>query len=191
WIMESETKQIGQYTCFKATATKTVDAESGFNFRRPPDDEKTDAPTTKNIQIVAWYTMQIPVNQGPSDYWGLPGLILEVSADKTIILCSKIVLNPEVKDVIKVPSKGKEITKIEYDEIVKKKMKNEGYSSLVIDNENMVFKKDNALFYLKKDSGTVAPISLPNLLINQFFVTNETLYIYSDGTLYQFQLKIN
>ncbi|WP_445731247.1 hypothetical protein [Mariniflexile sp.] len=72
-----------------------------------------------------------------------------------------------------------------------KKMKNEGYSSLVIDNENMVFKKDNALFYLKKDSGTVAPISLPNLLINQFFVTNETLYIYSDGTLYQFQLKIN
>uniref|UniRef100_UPI0040479788 hypothetical protein n=1 Tax=Mariniflexile sp. TaxID=1979402 RepID=UPI0040479788 len=52
---------------------------------------------------------------------GLPGLILEVSADKTIILCSKIVLNPEVKDVIKVPSKGKEITKIEYDEIVKKK----------------------------------------------------------------------
>ncbi|WP_445737939.1 GLPGLI family protein [Mariniflexile sp.] len=121
WIMESETKQIGQYTCFKATATKTVDAESGFNFRRPPDDEKTDAPTTKDIQIVAWYTMQIPVNQGPSDYWGLPGLILEVSADKTIILCSKIVLNPEVKDVIKVPSKGKEITKIEYDEIVKKK----------------------------------------------------------------------
>jgi hypothetical protein len=72
-----------------------------------------------------------------------------------------------------------------------KKIKNEGYTELDLDNENIVFKKDNTLFYLKKDSETAVPIDLPNLLINQFFVTNETLYIYSDEMLHQFQLKIN
>lgn len=122
WKMESETKQIGQYMCFKATANKTVDAESIYSFARPANTEQTETKATKEIQIVAWYTMQIPVSQGPGDYWGLPGLILEVSADKTIILCSKIIINPEEKESFKVPSKGKEISKVEYDEIAKKKM---------------------------------------------------------------------
>lgn len=72
-----------------------------------------------------------------------------------------------------------------------KKMKNQGYTSIEIDNENIIFKKDNALFYLKKDSGTIVPIRLPNLLINQFYVTNETLYIYNDEILHTYQLKIN
>lgn len=123
WKMTGETKQIGQYMCFKATATKTVDATGITSFRRPSRDEETDAekPTTKDIEIVAWYTMQIPVNQGPDDYWGLPGLILEINADRTTILCSKIILNPEVKEAIKVPSKGKEITKADYTALVKKK----------------------------------------------------------------------
>lgn len=122
WKMASETKQIGQYTCFKASFTKTVDAVPFGGFgRQPADGEKETAPT-KEIEIVAWYTLQIPVNQGPSDYWGLPGLILEITADRTTILCSKIVLNPEEKDVIEVPSKGKEITKEAYNAIQKKKM---------------------------------------------------------------------
>ena len=121
WKMEGETKQIGQYMCFKATAIKTVDAADFTSFRRPSDEEDKDNPKTKDIQIVAWYTMQIPVSQGPDEYWGLPGLILEVNADRTTILCSKIIINPEVKEVIKVPTKGKEVTKEEYTDIVKKK----------------------------------------------------------------------
>jgi len=46
----------------------------------------------KEIEIIAWYTPQIPVPQGPGEYFGLPGLILEIQADRTSILCSKIVL---------------------------------------------------------------------------------------------------
>lgn len=76
----------------------------------------------KEIEVVAWYTPQIPINQGPGEYWGLPGLILEVNEDRTTILCSKIVMNPEEKEEIKVPSKGKEVTREEYTETVKKKM---------------------------------------------------------------------
>ncbi|MCF7559161.1 hypothetical protein L3X39_00810 [Sabulilitoribacter multivorans] len=72
-----------------------------------------------------------------------------------------------------------------------KKIKNEGYTALAESNENIILKKDNSLFYLKKDSDVPHPIKIPNLLINQFFVTNETLYIYNNEILQQFQLKIN
>jgi hypothetical protein len=72
-----------------------------------------------------------------------------------------------------------------------KKIKNEGYTDLVESNENIILKKDNSLFYLKQNGDIPRPIKIPNLLINQFFVTNETLYIYNDETLQQFQLKIN
>ncbi len=144
WEMGTETKQIGQYTCFKATAVKPVDEMDFSNMRRRDRDtnEKKDATKTKDsskkevsdnpmdeletpkeIMITAWYTPQIPVNQGPGDYWGLPGLILEVNANRTTILCSKIVLNPDEKEELKVPVKGKEVTKQEYNDIMKNKIK--------------------------------------------------------------------
>ena len=49
------------------------------------------------IVVTAWYTLDIPVSHGPGDYWGLPGLILEISDDNTQILCTKIVMNPKEK----------------------------------------------------------------------------------------------
>src|SRR5690606_31416953 len=104
WKMENETKQIGQYMCFKATAVKKVDEMDFSSMRRRNRDNdaekaKDTTKTTnvmdeievpKEIIVTAWYTPQIPVNQGPGEYWGLPGLILEVNADRTTILCSKI-----------------------------------------------------------------------------------------------------
>jgi len=53
---------------------------------------------------------------------GLPGLILEVSAGNTIILCSKITINPEEKIEIEAPDKGKEITKNDYQATIQEKM---------------------------------------------------------------------
>ena len=38
-----------------------------------------------------------------------------------LLLCSKIVMNPEKKDEILKPSKGEQVTRNEYDEIVKLK----------------------------------------------------------------------
>ncbi len=49
------------------------------------------------VTVTAWYTLDIPISQGPGEYWGLPGLILEVSEGRTAILCSKITLNPKEK----------------------------------------------------------------------------------------------
>lgn len=134
WKMTGETKQIGQYMCLKATAIKEVDDFDWRSMRRRDDtaEKKTDTTATKDvteeieipktIEVTAWYTPQIPVSHGPGEYWGLPGLILEVSADRTVILCTKIVLNPTDKEQIKVPTKGKEITQDKYNETVKEKM---------------------------------------------------------------------
>jgi len=84
--------------------------------------DEVDLP--KEITITAWYTPEIPVNQGPEGYWGLPGLILEVNDGKTTILCSKVVLNSKDKVEIKAPTKGKVVTQKDYDDTVIKKWKN-------------------------------------------------------------------
>jgi GLPGLI family protein len=144
WQMTGETRQIGGYNCFKATVVIPASKTDFRNFRPKKEAEKKDEKTPaeavatdgkekktsfldeidlpKEITITAWYTPEIPVNQGPEGYWGLPGLILEVNDGKTTILCSKIVLNPKDKADIKAPNNGKQVTQKEYDETVIKKM---------------------------------------------------------------------
>ncbi len=126
WKLGSETKQIGSYSCFKATASVPTDELTWYSFSWGKLRDNSAEGEEKEIamtEVEAWYTPQIPVGHGPSEYWGLPGLILEVSAGDTTMLCSKIVLNPEEKLEIKAPSKGKEITKKEYQETIVNKMK--------------------------------------------------------------------
>lgn len=133
WKMGSESKQIGQYMCFKATASIPTADLAWYNFSwsdLPQQTEtKKDSTAVVNLepeipmtQVEAWYTIQVPVSHGPSEYWGLPGLILEVSAGNTVMLCSKIVMNPKTKLKIEAPDKGKEITKSDYRETVQGKM---------------------------------------------------------------------
>ncbi|MCB4798565.1 hypothetical protein [Neotamlana laminarinivorans] len=71
-----------------------------------------------------------------------------------------------------------------------KKIKNQGYTAMAINNESVILKTKNGLFYLKENSNNPTPITTPNLNIKQFFVTNETLYIYTLNSLQEFQLKI-
>jgi GLPGLI family protein len=122
WVLGSETKNIGDYTCYKATYKREVEVmESGISINK--DKEFDNKVELKEIEVVAWYTPQIPVNSGPGNYYGLPGLILEVNDDSQSIMCSKIVLNPESKVKISEPTKGKKITQEKYDAIMDKKMK--------------------------------------------------------------------
>ena len=143
WKMESETRVIGGYTCFKATAVRAVSATDFRNFRpKKEGDKKEEAPAKdaktddkekktnfmdefdipKEVTITAWYSPEIPVSQGPENYWGLPGLILEVNDGKTVILCSKIVLNAKDKVEIKAPTNGKVVGQKEYDKTMLDKM---------------------------------------------------------------------
>lgn len=121
WKLGSETKYIGEYQCFKATYTKMVPKPRKID---DIDDFDEDAePEKEERTVTAWYTIQIPVNLGPDNYQGLPGLILEVHDGKFSIVCSKIVLNPQDKIEIKEPSKGKAVNQKEFDAIMKKKSK--------------------------------------------------------------------
>ena len=130
WKLESDSKYIGEYQCYKATYTKQVEVFKQMSFssnsKTKKEDEKEEEekePEMEERIITAWYTPQISVNNGPAMYQGLPGLILEVHDGKLTIICSKIVINPEDKVEIKEPEKGKEVNQEKYDEIMDKKSK--------------------------------------------------------------------
>jgi GLPGLI family protein len=150
WVLSEESKKIGDYTCFKATAVKEA-SKSDFRNYRKKDEKKKEAVKTeeikkdesastekkdekktnffdeidlpKEITVTAWYCPEIPVNQGPDEYWGLPGLIMEVNDGKTVIMCSKLVMNVKDKMEIKAPTGGDKVTQKEFDDIMIKKMK--------------------------------------------------------------------
>lgn len=115
WVLAKDTKNIGDYLCFKATLTDTIQ-KSKF------DDKTMEYEETEEERVTtAWYTLQIPVPHGPSNFWGLPGLVLEINDGDQTILCSKIVLNPKKGVNIEVPKKGKKVTQAKFDEIQEKK----------------------------------------------------------------------
>jgi GLPGLI family protein len=137
WQITKESKTIGQYIAFKATAIKKVDPND-YSMARPKKKvEKENAEVKKDtaqpqdpmdmieipeeIEVTAWFTPQIPVSNGPGEYAGLPGLILELNVYRTTLLCSKIVMNPKDSEKIEPPKKGKEVTREEYVKIVKEK----------------------------------------------------------------------
>ena len=70
------------------------------------------------------------------------------------------------------------------------KIENTGFTSISENNENVILKQENSLYFLSKNQDIPHKITLPQLLINQFLLTNQTLYIYNDVSLYKFQLKI-
>ena len=131
WKMEKETKNIGDYACFKATYTyerpvRRVMSFSSSDDKKEKEEEKEskEAPVEEmeTITVTAWYTPQIPVKNGPSQYDGLPGLILELNDGDLTILCSKIVLNPKEGLAIKEPKGGKVVTQEKFDQIMEKKV---------------------------------------------------------------------
>ena len=143
WKLSGETKFIGDYKCFKATKIiqrQVVKSRISINGDNEEKEDKNKEPEMKDVEVLAWYTPDIPVNNGPADYHGLPGLILEVNDGNTTTICSKIVLNPEKKITIKEPTKGKEISQEKYDVIMKKKskeMRENTRSSRGRDGENL------------------------------------------------------
>jgi len=128
WVMGTATKKIGQYTCYKAKAFVPAKELNWYDFswsdlRVAADAEDTKKQAEEKMVIVeAWYTPQIPVAQGPAEFWGLPGLILEVGVENTTLLCTEVIINKGKTVKIEAPEKGKEITKKNYTTTVREKM---------------------------------------------------------------------
>ncbi len=111
WQKTDEVKTIGKYVCFKATAQIA-------NTNKYDDDDNQ----AETITVVVWYTLDIPVSQGPGMYWGLPGLILEVQSEDVVYLCSKIELSKIDDIVITAPKAGKKITNQKFDKLFAQKL---------------------------------------------------------------------
>lgn len=104
WILTNETKIIHGYSCGKATTTFKVLTSKGETLRT----------------AIAWYAFDLPYNFGPSEFSGLPGLIIELNfIGKYRIRATKIELNSKNIHVAP-PSKGKIISRDDYAKKLKK-----------------------------------------------------------------------
>ena len=119
WELTGETKNIGNYTCYKAVYEKE---EEDIQIDMI-DGEVKEEKVTKKRTLVVWYTTDVPISNGPNNYGGLPGLILEVNDGDLTIVCSELVLNPKEVKEIKEPIKGKIVTREKFSKISLEKTK--------------------------------------------------------------------
>ena len=95
WVISNETKEILSYSCRKATTV--------FRGR----------------EYEAWFTTDIPLNNGPWKFGGLPGLILRVSDTNNYFIfeCQSIEMPKEKEAIVKydwkyVPSTRKDVNNL-------------------------------------------------------------------------------
>lgn len=98
WKIKKDTKQIGNYTVYKATTTIQRVTRSGLT----------------NGTITAWYTPEIPSSFGPAGFNNLPGLILEIQFGKLSLYVDEIEFNKDVDVSSLEPTKGKKISKEDF-----------------------------------------------------------------------------
>ncbi len=142
WKLVDETKKIGDYTCYKAEVTIPVTERQKSDYKDflKRQENKTSLfpmQEPKDKVVTAWYTPEIPVSLGPKNYWGLPGLILEINEGDFIMLCSKVTLSNKEVAEIKKPNTGKKVTQAEFDALEKAKIDSmKGDGEAIIINRN-------------------------------------------------------
>ncbi len=94
WRITRNKKKIGAYICFKAIASEKLYSRKGFTYNR---------------QVIAWFTPGIPLPFGPSNYVGLPGLVIEVQRDKFTITATELKFNIDEEVKIEKPDKNAKI----------------------------------------------------------------------------------
>lgn len=127
WKLVDETKKIGDYTCYKAEIVIPVTEKQKSDFKdflKKQENKISLFPMQepKDKVVTAWYTPEIPFSLGPRNYWGLPGLILEVNEGNLIMLCSKVTLSNKEVTKIKIPNTGKKVTQAKFDALEKEKI---------------------------------------------------------------------
>lgn len=106
WIIENSSRTISGFVCFKAV--KTFSQEEGGYSR-----EK---------QIEAWFTPEIPLKFGPKGYAGLPGLIIELTENNMTFFLKELKYTDDKDLTLERPSEGIEMSKEDFaDQSVKLK----------------------------------------------------------------------
>lgn len=117
WELTGKTKKIGEYEVQEAKYSRIVDSKK---FSMGMEEMEL---TKDTINVTAWFAPQIPVSHGPADFWGLPGLILELQNEGMTYIADRIVLNPTDPVAIEVPKKGQKISNEEYRALADEKRK--------------------------------------------------------------------
>jgi GLPGLI family protein len=94
WKIINTKKIILGYECIKATTQKQLD---NGDF----------------IEVITWFTKDLPYNFGPKEYAGLPGLILEIEERGIRFYATQVDLNDKTY-TIKLPDVDKSITRKEF-----------------------------------------------------------------------------
>lgn len=112
WKLSDETKTVLNYTAHKAVAQR-ISTRSRMTMENGVM-QRTDSPDTATV--VAWYTTDIPVSGGPSEFEGqLPGMILELDIDNGKQTYKAVEVSPKVNlSKIKEPKQGKKLTPAEF-----------------------------------------------------------------------------
>lgn len=111
WKLTEDTKTIAGYNCRKATAQR-VGKRMQMNINNGVMEKKEVNDTTN---IVAWFTMDIPVSAGPEVAGQLPGLILALDMnDGRMTYVATAVSAKADLATIKAPTKGKVVTQDEF-----------------------------------------------------------------------------
>jgi len=76
----------------------------------------------KGIPVEAWFCPEIPVNAGPENFMGLPGLILELQVEYTQYICKKIEFTDIYNSYIVKPTNAKILNFNSYDELIKERV---------------------------------------------------------------------
>jgi hypothetical protein len=71
------------------------------------------------------------------------------------------------------------------------RLPHEGFTDLKLWNGILFLMKNNTIYYKQKTSDAFLMLNLPKVLVKQFFVTNQTLYIYDEEFLHHYQLINN
>ncbi|WP_255546016.1 GLPGLI family protein [Flavobacterium sp. CG_9.1] len=98
WDISTESKKIGDYLCYKAVYIKKYMGRDG---------------NMKTLPITAWFVPSLPYRYGPKQYYGLPGLILELHELFGVFLATDIKIGDDKNITIEFP-KGKTISEEEY-----------------------------------------------------------------------------
>lgn len=110
--LAAETKVILGYLCYKAKREEIVEFSkvgvAGMN------DKIND--------ITIWYTLDIPVQLGPFDAYGLPGLILEYQLNNSTYTATDIIFENNINK-IEFPNRGTKITYEAYNEMITNRLR--------------------------------------------------------------------
>jgi GLPGLI family protein len=105
WIVTKESKTIDGNVCFKAILK--------IDFVNRKGESKTK-------ETIAWFAPSLPFAYGPNNYFGLPGLILELTENKTTYYATKIELSQ--KEIAIDFPKGETVSRAQYNQKLKEQL---------------------------------------------------------------------